>query len=487
MTIQAIFFDMGGTLQTFWHSRELRLKATPGIQNKLLAEGIDLKLNNEQLYELITAGLEKYHLLSMQTLDELPAQRVWCEFILKGIVDAQRLSCQAAEDLMFYIETNYYHREMRPEIPSVLQAIKQMGLKIGLISNACSQGQVPANLLEYGILNYFDPIVISSVYGRRKPDPSIFHYAARMAKAPTSECAYIGDRVNRDIVGSRRAGFRLAVQIRHDFKHGETDEGATPDVFIEDMTELLDILRLEQSANKHHGISLGQTAPPIRALLFDAGDILYHRPSAGQKLNQFLIEVLGEKKLVPVEERAALNAKAFRNQMNQDQFREGILRLYGITQPENIARGKLILQEEENDIQFFTGVRNTLIALKESGFLLGIITDTAQPVHVKLNWFEKGGFGHVWDTIISSQEVELCKPDPKIYQAALQQLGISSQQAVFVGHKASELDGARAVGMQTISFNYEPGVRADFTIEEFIDLLKAPVIVTSMDHQGQNG
>ncbi len=115
---------------------------------------------------------------------------------------------------MFFIETHYYQRAMRPEVPGVLEAIHKMGLKIGLISNVNSRGQVPANLEQYGIRHYFDPIVLSSEYGRRKPDPAIFHYAARLANVPTSDCVYIGDRIARDILGARRAGFRLAVQIR---------------------------------------------------------------------------------------------------------------------------------------------------------------------------------------------------------------------------------------------------------------------------------
>jgi putative hydrolase of the HAD superfamily len=81
-----------------------------------------------------------------------------------------------------------------------------MGYKIGLISNVTSLGQVPLNLTQYAIKGYFNPIVLSIEYGRRKPDPAIFHYAARLANSPTSECVYIGDRVARDILGSKRTG-----------------------------------------------------------------------------------------------------------------------------------------------------------------------------------------------------------------------------------------------------------------------------------------
>ena len=66
-----------------------------------------------------------------------------------------------------------------------------------------------------------------------------------LSNTPTSECIYIGDRISRDIVGAKRAGFKLAIQIQHDFNHGENDDGATPDLIFNNMTELLELLSSE--------------------------------------------------------------------------------------------------------------------------------------------------------------------------------------------------------------------------------------------------
>ena len=89
----------------------------------------------------------------------------------------------------------------------------------------------------------------------------------------------------------------------------------------------------------------------------------------------------------------------------------------------------------------------------------------------------------MWDSIISSQEIGVEKPDPRIYAAALQQLGLSAQQAVFVGHSPEELDGAHAIGMKTIAFNYGETAKADFYIGNFADLLSVPVISSNNDHK----
>jgi putative hydrolase of the HAD superfamily len=477
MTIRAVFFDMGGTIETYGWTPELRLQETAGIRQRLVEAGISLGLTDKQLYETISAGLDAYHQVSLQTMDEFPPARVWSEYVFAGCPVDQESLAAIAEDLMVFIETHWFQRAMRPEVPGVLDAICKMGLKIGLISNVNSRGQVPANLELYGIRHYFDPLVLSSEYGRRKPDPAIFHYAARLANVPTGECAYIGDRIARDIIGARKAGYRLAVQICHDFDHGEDDSGATPDAIIDQMTEILEILRVELN-NSTDSMPEKGSKNPIRALLFDAGDILYYRRNNRSKLVAFLDEIGLPNKNLPLARRTALRDQAYQGLINYDQYQEAILRFYGITRPDQIARGKQILDEEANDVQFFEGVPQTLSSLKEEGYLLGIITNTALPVHVKLNWFERGGFGDVWDSIISSRELGVRKPNPKIYRIALQQLGVSAGQAVFVGHNSSDLDGARLVGMKTIAFNYDGRAKADFYIDQFSDLLAVPIIST---------
>jgi putative hydrolase of the HAD superfamily len=472
MGIRAVFFDMGGTIERFWYTPEDRLRAIPGLNKLFLSVGVELGLSQEKLYELISSGYRRYHKWSIDTMEELPPQRVWSEFILAGNpVDADKLAV-VAEGLIYYLESHFYQREMRPEVPAVLESVKKLGLKMGLISNVCSRDLVPDNLKKYGIIHYFDPIVLSSSYGRRKPDPAIFHYAARLADVPTGECLYIGDRIARDIVGARRAGFKLAVQIINEFDHGEDDTGAEPDAIISKMTELLDIIRTELAAPR----PLVGDSKQVRALLFDAGDILYYRPRQGRSLHKFLEELDLTDKEIPTAALNALKRQAYHGEITQSQHREALLRLYGLTDPELIERGKQLMEMDENNIHFFKGVPETLKKLKEKGFMLGIVTDTANPIHVKLNWFERGGFGHVWDSIISSKEMGIQKPHPKIYHIALQQLGVTVEQAAFVGHSPEELEGARAIGMKTIAFNYGESARADFYIDKFAELLKVPLL-----------
>ena len=475
MTVKTVFFDMGGTIDTFWYSPEMRLQATPGLQQLLSAHGIDLHLSDALLYNLVTGGLARYHKWRMISLDELPPETVWRNYILADFnADFPQLG-SAAEDLMVWIETQYYRRQMRPEIPAVLAEIQNLGYKIGLISNVTSRGQVPLNLGQYGIKHYFNPIVLSSEYKRRKPDPAIFHYAARLSNSPTSECIYIGDRISRDILGAKSAGFKLAIQIKHDFNHGECDEGAIPDLILNNMTELLEILQKEYKSPGQSQMEKGSNNK-IRAVLFDADGILYYRKNKDQELNPFIKQYGIPNTVIPDSEMNHLRHQAFIGQISFEQYKTAVLNLHGITDPNLVTRGIQRAIIEKDKIQFFTDTFETLKILKNRNLYLGIVTDTAQPLYVKIKKLERGGIGHLWDSITPSSEVGVQKPDPKIYQLALQQLGVTSDQAIFVGHKTIELEGARNAGLKTVAFNYDPEARSDFYIKNISDLTNLPIL-----------
>jgi len=72
----------------------------------------------------------------------------------------------------------------------------------------------------------------------------------------------------------------------------------------------------------------------------------------------------------------------------------------------------------------------------------------------------------VFDTIVISAEVGIMKPDARIYQLALEKLGVAPAEAVFVDDFIVNIEGARAVGMYAIQFT-----RPDQTLEELKQLL----------------
>lgn len=474
MKLQAVFFDMGGTLDTYRQTRDFRITNAHLIRECLNRGGFNLPWTDEQLVDAISSGMAAYYEWNFDSKIELPPAEIWSRFIFTGLDFSANELAPIGEELAFTYETRLYIREMRPEVPQVLEQIKSLGLKLGIISNTQSVNQVPHNLQQYGILHYFDPIVLSSEYGRRKPDPSIFYHAARLANLPTGACIFVGDMINKDILGAQGAGYRSAIQIIHVHTKSKLAPLATPDSVIENLEEILPILEAEmefdaRAATVHNGHG-------VKAIFFDAGDVLYYRPEKEKNLREFLAQVTTRPHEDFDNESERLKELAYSGKIRRHAYYAGVLELYGISDPELIARGIEAMRQDDERIEILSGVPETIIGLKKAGYILGIITDTALPFSKKLTWFDQHGFGHVWDSVISSKELGVRKPSPVLYRSALEQTGTYPNETVFVGHKASELQGAREVGMRTVAFNYEEGAVADFYIDQFCDLLQVPFI-----------
>ena len=244
---KAVFFDMGGTLENVYYDNKIRFKASKTILSVLKQNNLDPGLSTKDFYQLLISKLQKYNLEKLTTNKEIRAADFWNKYIFKdydiSVVAVNRI----AELLTFFLETLFFQRTMREEVPYVLEKIKQKGLKVGCISNIMGIMQVPHCLHSYGILEYFDTIVLSCLYGLRKPDPRIFHYAAKKAGVEPAQCIYVGDTISRDIIGSKNAGFGISVLIPS-FLTKKNDslvknEKIKPDIIIQNLKELLNILQ----------------------------------------------------------------------------------------------------------------------------------------------------------------------------------------------------------------------------------------------------
>jgi len=87
---------------------------------------------------------------------------------------------------------------------AMLDALKQKSIGLGIISNwDCTARDI---LSAAGLIEHFDPIIISCEVNCNKPDPAIFNLALQTAAVDARDCIYIGDNYYDDAVGSQKVG-----------------------------------------------------------------------------------------------------------------------------------------------------------------------------------------------------------------------------------------------------------------------------------------
>jgi putative hydrolase of the HAD superfamily len=65
---------------------------------------------------------------------------------------------------------------------------------------------------------------------------------------------------------------------------------------------------------------------------------------------------------------------------------------------------------------------------------------------------EKFGFADCFDAFVTSAEMGVMKPDPRIYRAILERLEVEPPAAVFVDDFVENVEGARRLGMRAVHF-----------------------------------
>jgi FMN phosphatase YigB (HAD superfamily) len=99
--------------------------------------------------------------------------------------------------------------DLYPDALSCLLAVRGLGYRVGIAAN--QPAQAGAVVRSSGLP--FEWLLISDVEGVSKPDPAFFERIQQVSGLPASSIAYVGDRVDNDVVPAARAGM-TAVHVR---------------------------------------------------------------------------------------------------------------------------------------------------------------------------------------------------------------------------------------------------------------------------------
>jgi HAD superfamily hydrolase (TIGR01549 family) len=118
-------------------------------------------------------------------------------------------------------------------------------------------------------------------------------------------------------------------------------------------------------------------------------------------------------------------------------------------------------------------VRRTLPLLQQAGYAMAVISNRDKPFQATLDSHGLSGF---FTYALSGGEVESYKPEPAIFEHALQHMDVTARETVYVGDNYfADVVGARRAGLQAVL--YDPNLifpDADCTtIRSFDELLPA--------------
>jgi putative hydrolase of the HAD superfamily len=119
-------------------------------------------------------------------------------------------------------------RQLAAHTPALLEALRERGLQLGLVSNAFDPGWLlHRDLEQMGLAARLDYAVFSSEVGKRKPHPAIFERALEALEVDAADAVFVGDRLYEDVRGAGEVGMTTVQALW--FRADEHPEGGEPD------------------------------------------------------------------------------------------------------------------------------------------------------------------------------------------------------------------------------------------------------------------
>ena len=251
-TVRAIFFDIGGTLVEKSREGGRNLQAIDQMR-KLLGINTD----TQKLAEHVLVGEQEYKHWRSSTMLELSPEEKWSRFFLPE--QPEEVISRHARKLQYWWSEYKSKKWVEPITSKTLKELHDRGYILGTISHTS-----PRYLQEAGLEELFRVTIYASDFGRRKPDPLLFREAAWRAGVLPEECAYVGDRPSRDVLGPREAGIGQVIYLRKQVVAPESLPcPMKPDIEIDSITRLLDLFPQVQA------IDISRPVDEEQSVLYD--------------------------------------------------------------------------------------------------------------------------------------------------------------------------------------------------------------------------
>ena len=243
MDIRAVAFDVNGTLVSILTQDDMD-EIFRAAAHFLTYQGIDL--HRHQVRDLYFRIMKEQQRASSQEHPEFDAVGIWRSIIEWHLTDFTRtLPVGKLEQMPLFLAEMSRGISRRglglyPHVREVLDVLRER-YPLALVTDAQS-AYARGELHKVGLLDYFDPIIVSGDHGYRKPDRRLFQFALDGTRVPAENVLFVGNDMYRDIFGAREVGMKT---VMFDSDQGtKVHLDCAPDYTITDVRDLLKILDL---------------------------------------------------------------------------------------------------------------------------------------------------------------------------------------------------------------------------------------------------
>jgi putative hydrolase of the HAD superfamily len=235
--LSAVLFDLGGTLVYQDEPQKVREARLRSLNLSLRGRGHKVELPRMRcLFDEVFKPVYSY---CEQTDTEVPLEEPFRQFLAKLGIQAD--DPQFIRDAMAdFLKPEIESWKLYPDTVMLLSTLKDMNLKVGLVSNASDQTVITVIIEMLNIARFFDAVVTSAQLRLRKPKPEIFKKALESLRVTPSEVVMIGDTVKGDVGGAKNLGMKTILVRR---AKSEIEEGPAPDAVVENLADILPVIK----------------------------------------------------------------------------------------------------------------------------------------------------------------------------------------------------------------------------------------------------
>ncbi len=234
--INTLFVDLGDTFRVIRQDDAYILEAKTRIRDLLGAKADPVDFYRD----VIEPRYNQYRAWALKFYCEAPEKVLWTRWLAydfpRDLVEA------SASELTYAYRRTKGERVVTDGGADTVKELYRRGYTLGIVSDLVGVHEVDEWLDRDGLRPYFKTVQQSSLCLIRKPHPAIYYYALEETGADPARTCFVGDNLDRDIVGAKAVGLGMTIGVQYPGKKPQAvTEENRPDYFITHFSQLLDI------------------------------------------------------------------------------------------------------------------------------------------------------------------------------------------------------------------------------------------------------